>query len=209
MVKLIRQKLQAQYQVPAHDILILWNDVELEDKLKKHGSNASIELTDSDFINAVKRKNFSFKVMDGDLYKGRIPIQLKIDGWMEVYKAIMPLSKNQPLPVHGVEATRTKISELPVQYLRAPFRIEDFVTLRDIPQGSFLQPNMLKERLLVERGNEVSVILLHKGIRLVTKGEALASASRNQMVRVKILIGNNKIVNAQVTNDNEVTLRVK
>ena len=61
---------------------------------------------------------------------------------------------------------------------------------------------------MMKSGEEVKVILINESIRLVTKGEAMASASRNQTVRVKILIGNNKIVQAQVTGDHEVTVRV-
>ena len=208
MLKVLRAKVQKQYDIPAHDVFLLWNDVELQEKLKKYGANATLEVDDADIGNAVKRKSFSFKVMSGDTYKGRIPVRLNIDGWIDVYKTVMPVAREQALMVNAVEATRTKISELPFQYVRSPFRIEDFIALQDIPQGTVIQPTMLRERLMMKSGDEVSVILIHAGIRLVTKGEALASASRNQKVRVKILIGNNKIVQAQVTNDHEVTVRV-
>lgn len=208
MLRILRQKVQAQYDIPAHDVLLLWNDVELQDKLKKFGQGASLEIHDADLGNAAKRKSFSFKVMAGDTYKGRIPVRLTIDGWIDVYKTVAPVAKGQPLPVTGVEAVRTKISELPFQYLRSPFRIEDFMALQDIPQGQILQPTMLRERLMMKSGDEVRVILINEGIRLTTKGEALASASRNQQVRVKLLIGNNKIVQALVTDDHEVTIRV-
>lgn len=208
LLRVLRQKVQAQYDVPAHDVLLLWNDVELPEKLKKFGQGAVLEVHDADLANAAKRKSFSFKVMAGDTYKGRIPVRLTVDGWIDVYKAAVPIPKGQALPLTGVEAVRTKISALPFQYLRSPFRIEDFTALQDIPQGQILQPTMLRERLMMKSGDEVRVILINEGIRLVTKGEAMAAASRNQQVRVKILIGNNKIVQALVTDDHEVTIRV-
>lgn len=208
MLRVLRQKVQKQYEIPSHDVFLLWNDVELEEKLKKFGPGAFLEVNDADLGNAAKRKSFSFKVMSGDTYKGRIPVRLNIDGWVDVYKAISPIPKDQVLPLSAIEATRIKISELPFQYFRSPFRIEDYVALRDIPQGEVLQPSMVRERLMMKSGEEVKVILINESIRLVTKGEAMASASRNQTVRVKILIGNNKIVQAQVTGDHEVTVRV-
>ena len=36
MLKVLRAKVQKQYDIPAHDVFLLWNDVELQEKLKKY-----------------------------------------------------------------------------------------------------------------------------------------------------------------------------
>ncbi|MEZ0374884.1 MAG: flagellar basal body P-ring formation chaperone FlgA [Candidatus Sericytochromatia bacterium] len=209
LIGLIRQAMQQQYQIPAHDVLIIWNDQDLEQKLAQMGSGLSVELSDQELHNLIQRDSLNLKVMQGTRYKGRVPIRIKVDGWVEVYRSNRPISKGDVLRPDSLTAQRLKLSALPVQAIRPPFRMEDFVARQDISANTVLRPTLLVERPLVERGNEVRVILVNQNLRLVAQGEALETGVRNAMIRVKVLNFNtNKILRARVTDVGEVTLEI-
>lgn len=209
-IQYLRKAVQTAYNVPSHDILIFWDDQDLEVKLAGLGKNLEIEVSEQDLQNIVKRSSLSLKVMDGSQYKGRIPIRVKVDGWVDVYQTRRSLNKDQQLAEEALEAKRVKLSDLPAQYIRAPFRIEEYMTRQDIPAGKLLQPSMLKEKPLVEQEMSVRVIVINQGLRLVAQGEALEAGVRDQQIRVRIMnFGSNSIIKARVTGMGEVTLEIE
>src|SRR5688500_14100004 len=87
LIALIRQTMAQQYQVAPSDILIIWNDQDLETKLARMGAGLSVEVGEADLRNLIQRDSLSLKVMEGTRYKGRVPVRIKVDGYVEVYQS--------------------------------------------------------------------------------------------------------------------------
>ena len=209
MIQLLRKAVQDEYKIPGHDVLVVWNDQDLEKKLKKWGNNLSVEVSDHDLRNLVQRPSLMLKVMDGSLYKGRVPVRVKVDGWLEVYKTQHPIRKNEQLSYEKVTVERVKLSKLPRQYVRVPFVVEDYLARQNIKEGTLLQPALIKDRPLVQRGDTVRVIVINGKLRLVAQGEALDAGARNQQIRIKIkTFKTDKLVYARVSGLGEVTLTI-
>lgn len=209
LIALIRQVMQQQYQVPAHDVLIIWNDQDLEQKLAQMGQGLSAEVTDLDLRSMLQRDSLMLKVMEGTRYKGRVPIRIKVDGWVEVYRSNRLIAKGETLKPDSLAGFRVKLSAFPPQAIRPPFRIEDFQARQDLPANTILKSSLLIERMLVERGNPVRVFVINQGLKLLAQGEALESGVRNAMIRVKITnFDSNKVIRARVSDEGEVTLEI-
>lgn len=210
LIALMRQVVQQQYQIEAYDVLIVWNDQDLEAKLAKMGKGLRAELSDQDLKNLVQRDSLMLKVMEGTRYKGSVPVRVKADGWIEVFHSARALQKGEVLKADSVMTQRVKISALPPQAVRAPFRIEDFLVRQDIPAKTVLRSALLQERMLVERGDDVKVLVVQGDLTLVASGEALESGIRNALVRVKIKnFDTNKMIRARVSGEGEVTLEIE
>ncbi|MBF2052354.1 MAG: flagellar basal body P-ring formation protein FlgA [Candidatus Sericytochromatia bacterium] len=155
----------------------------------------------------MSRPSLLLKVMQGQQYKGRMPVQVKIDGWMEIYQLTCPVRQDAVLNPDCLAARRTQLSALPPQYIRSPFRLEDYQARQDIAADTLLRMNLLKPRPLVKRGNVVRVIVQNGALRLLAQGEALESGARNETIRVKILsFQSQKVVQARISDEDEVTL---
>lgn len=209
LIKLIRQAVQNQYKIASNNVLILWNDQDLEEKLSKMGSGLTVEVNDQDLSNLISRSSILLKVMQGDQYKGRIPIRLKVDAWVDAYQTTRALAPDEALSANVIEAQRIRLSELPAQVVRAPFRLEDYQARQAIAAKTILSLTLLKERPLVVSGTQVRVVVIDGALRLVARGESLETGIRNQWVRVKILnFGTEKIIKARVTDAGEVTYKI-
>lgn len=209
LLRLLRQAVVKEYGVLAHDVLIIWDDQELDAKLSKLGSGLAVEVTEQDLMHLVQRSSLLLKVVSGTEYKGRIPVRVSIDGWVDVYQTSRLLRKGELLSPDSLEPKRLKLSDLPPQYVRAPFRLEDFSTRQEILPETVLSSAMLIERPLVTRGAIVRIVVINQNLRLVARGEALESGVRNAFIRVKITnFGTEKTVRARVTAEGEVTLKI-
>lgn len=209
LLQLLRQSVAKEYKIPTHDVLIIWNDQDLEAKLAKWGSGLAIEVTEQDLSRLVQKTSLLLKVVDGTEYKGRVPVRVVVDGWIEVYQSSRLIRKGETLSPEALESKRLKLSSLTGQYVRAPFRMEDYLTRQEILPKTVLTLAMLLERPLVERGAIVRIVVINQNLRLVARGEALESGARDSYVRVKITnFGTEKTVRARVTGEGEVTLDI-
>lgn len=207
LIKHLRQAVQVQYQIPSHHVLVLWDDQSLESKLAEMGTGLTIAMTEQDLHNIINRPSLLLKVMHGQQYKGRLPVRVKIDGWMEIYQTSCPLRQDDSLKPECLTAKRVQLSALPPQYIRSPFRLEDYLARQDIATDTPLRMGLLKAKPLVKRGNTVRVIVQNGSLRLMAQGEALASGARDEMIRVKILsFQSQKIVQARISDEDEVIL---
>lgn len=206
----LRQAVQSQYEVAPQNVLVLWNDDSLEDKLARVGKNLSVELTERDLQNLIGKTILTLKVMDGNRYRATIPVKLKVDGWTEVYISKKPLRRGEMLSEQSIQFSKKKLSELPVNYLRVLENPGDYRVNRDIPAGMVLNRLALEQQPLVLKGAQVKVVVVNENLRLMAQGEVLENGLRNQMVSVRVLsFGSNKLVQARVTGQGEVTLEIK
>lgn len=210
LIEQLRQAVQNQYGVSAQNVLILWNDSLLEEKLAKLGQNLSVELTEQELLNLIGKSFLNLRVMDRSRFRAMVPISLKVDAWMNVYTTRKALRKGESLTVDSIQLSRKKLSELiGSNYLRDLHNPEDYKVSRDLPAGAVLSKNAIVAQALVTKGSTVRVVVVNENLRLVAQGEVLENGVRNQLVSVRVLnFNSNKVLQARVTGRGEVTLEI-
>ena len=78
-----------------------------------------------------------------------------------------------------------------------------FEVVRKIAAGQPLKSTSLRPYRLVKRGEMVTVVLQREGIRIVTKGKALANGSKNEVIMVKNPTSR-RLYQAQIVNAGQV-----
>ena len=150
----------------------------------------------------VHNPSFSIKTVGNwNRRQGRIPVQIQISAaagkssscWLSVF-----ISGKCKVVV----AERTLERGSSVQWRDVNFQLLDsrlvkddclpdfprdaiFEVVRKITAGQPLTTNSLRPYRLVKRGERVTVLLQREGIRILTKGTAMANGSKNEVIMVK------------------------
>ena len=99
------------------------------------------------------------------------------------------------------------IARLKNGYFTRQSVLMDLQARRNLPQGTVLTSSNLSPRLLVKSGQRVTLVLNYKGLQVKSTGQALQSASRGQLVRVRNS-QSQKIVEGVVTGDATVQVGI-
>jgi flagellar basal body P-ring formation protein FlgA len=126
-----------------------------------------------------------------------ILLDLKLE--RDVLVSARSLARGALLDASDVRAERRDVLRLPYGYVADPARIEDMRLSRSVGAGTALNPGMLAERLLVERGRGVSIVARSGGISIRASGMALEDGVAGDRVRVRNL-ASGRVVNAVVEN---------
>lgn len=210
MIIALRQAVQKEYQVPAHDVLVIWNDELLETKLKKFGANTLVEIDEQEFKRLVNKTVLVLKVIQNGEYRSRLNIKVRVDGWSEALRTLRPIQKGEPFTQENMKKVREKLSVLPQDFVRRLPNLDEYKASRNLKADEILVQTALQARPLVFKGNPVRVKVVNDVLTLFAEGEALEEGARGDMIQVKILnFGSKKLVKAQVTGSGEVTLVIK
>lgn len=135
--------------------------------------------------------------------------QIHLPATINVYNDVIvnkyPLVKGQLINPDNIQYQKKNISKLRQGYFRASEALSQLQAKRNLPANSILSSTNLTQRLLVNSGQQVSIILNFKGLQIKSSGKALQSASQGQSVKVK----NNrskKIVEGIVTGEGQITV---
>jgi flagella basal body P-ring formation protein FlgA len=199
-----------EYQVAPHDVLVFWNDETLENKLRKFGPGAALELQSSVFQRLVSKKMLNLPVTEGGKTRARIAVKVEVDAWAETYSTSQAVRRGEALSAANLAPVRLKVSQLPDNFVRQNKRIaEDFEAAGNMSSGTVLTQSMLKARPLVLKGSQVKVEVVNGSLILFAQGQALENGVRGQSIRVRIMNFNaNTMVKADVTGRDEVKLVV-
>jgi flagella basal body P-ring formation protein FlgA len=210
LIARLRQSVQTQYDVPAKNILVVWNDSTLEEKLRLWGAQAVVELTEQDLLNLIRKTTLTLRVVEGGKFRAMLPVHVKVDGWVNVCTLRQSALPGEILSEEKIQISRKKLSELQAGYLKAIEYPTELKMTRSVPAGTVLTSALLERVPLVMKGSQIRVIVINGTLRLVAQGEVLESGVRNQMVSVKVLsFGSNRMIQARVTGQGEVTLEMK
>lgn len=211
LVIMLRQAVQKQYKVPAHDVLVLWNDSPLESKLKTLGPNLSVEVSEQELKNLLNKRVLYLKAYDAQKkFRSTLQAKIKVNAWSEAYKLTEALEKGEALSEKKIKKVRESLAVLPQNYLKKITFLGEYEALKALDAGTVLTRYMLKQRPIVLKGSQIKVQVVNDNLTLTASGEALESGVRGQDIKVKILnFGSNKIVTAKVSGEGQVTLIVK
>lgn len=168
----------------------------------------------------VHRPSFSIKTLGNWNHRqGRIPVQIQISSpagkssscWLSVFisgKCKVMVSKRSL-----ERGSSVRWGDVTAQLLDARNVNDDclvdfprgavFEVVRKIAAGQPLKSTSLRPYRLVKRGEMVTVVLQRQGIRIVTKGTAMANGSRNEVIMIKNPVSR-RLYQAQIIDTGEV-----
>ncbi len=112
-----------------------------------------------------------------------IPANIRVFG--EVLVTARPISRGDPLGRTDIIARRQEISKLNHGYYRQADEVIGKLAARALPAGTPLTPRMLKARLLVRRGDDVTILANTGLLQVRSKGKALQDAALGERITVR------------------------
>ena len=112
-----------------------------------------------------------------------IPANIRLFG--EVLTTARPISRGESLGRADVVPMRQEISKLRRGYYQRPEDVIGMLAARSLPAGTPLSPRMLKARLMVRRGDEVTIVADTGSLQVRSKGKALQDAARGERIPVR------------------------
>ncbi len=132
-------------------------------------------------------------------------VPASIDRYDLVYQTSGPLPKGHILRQQDITTVKTNLARLNYGYFTDAKDLIGKQTSRRISQAKILTPNLVKEPLLVKRGEQVDLVAEsgHYAIRM--SGQAMMNGSQGDKIRVKNL-SSQRIIEGVVTRRGEVTV---
>lgn len=192
LIKDLKSKISKSYSIPETDILIEWKDDSLEKKildLQKIYPNKVLEL---------EIKEGTLKDISG---KKGIPLNINIDGKqnriiyircdIDILKEAL-VAANQIKKGEEITEDKIKYNKIPIQkipkfmYVDDKEKIRGKIAVTDIKENSVITSNLLKEKFIVFRGNQVTIRVRNGDLTLTGVGEALQDGYKGQNISVKV-----------------------
>lgn len=200
----LKSKIKEVYKEDDENILIQWDDEKLEKKI-------------SDLQKMYPKKNVEIKISSNSvkniLGKSLIPIDVYIDKKLNrtaFFKCKVDIYKNAVLSAinirKGDNVTEEffKLSKIPSSKL-TKMHVTDLSALSgktaavDIKENSLITLNLFKEKILVFKGNQVTIRIVNGDLLLIGSGEALQDGYLGQVITVKVNNSKDKkLINAKV-----------
>jgi len=121
--------------------------------------------------------------VDGRQYQ-TVPMGLRIGRYRDVVVAARALEPRSPLGGTDLRLERRPATEVPEGVLSAVPDATDLEVTRPVRAGETLTEALLRQRIVVKRGELVTLLLEGPGFRIVAQGVASADARRGEAVKV-------------------------
>ncbi|MCF6210607.1 MAG: flagellar basal body P-ring formation protein FlgA [Gammaproteobacteria bacterium] len=112
-----------------------------------------------------------------------IPANIRVFG--DVLTTSRPISRGDAITRADIISRRQEISTLNHGYYRQTEEIIGKLAMRSLPAGTPLTPRMLKARLLVRRGDDVTILANTGFLQVRSKGKALQNAAQGERITVR------------------------
>jgi flagella basal body P-ring formation protein FlgA len=115
--------------------------------------------------------------------------------------------KGQIIDGSLVKHQKKNISRLNNGYYSREIELEGLEARRNLRRGAILTPASLNPRMMVKSGQQVTLILDYKGLQIKSRGQALQSARRGDVIKVR----NNqsgKVVEGVVSGEAQVRIHI-
>lgn len=210
-IEILRGKIQIRYNVPPQDVIIIYKDIDLEEKLKKFGTG-NIELKIKDYTLSIIAGKESLPVevyVDGK-YKSTVILKITMDVFKDVFLTNRDVRRGEVLSEENIKKERKFISTLPNNVLYNADNIYGTSVLRDLSVNTVIASSMIKAIPVILKGNIVTLRLKNKNLTIVSQGEALEDGYMGGIIKVKVTtFSSNKIIYAKVVGTNELEIDLK
>lgn len=95
------------------------------------------------------------------------------------------IKRNEPLTDENSTVVQAYRSKIPLDVLSQKEEVEGKVTKVAVPKGKFLTHSLLDTPPLIKKQDIVDIVFDQKGLKVVTKGIALASGQRDEVIKVR------------------------
>lgn len=209
LVVLLRQAVHTQYQIPEHDVMIIWNDDTLESKLAKIGGQTTLQVSQADLNRPIGKNQFMFSALQNGRFKTKLSLKISVDGWVQTVMTKRAMTRGEIFSAEHIAVARRRLSELPKHFINSADMVIGNEAFQNLPANAVLNKQMIKERPVMLKGNQVKVQVISGNLTLIAQGVLLEDGYRGRMVKVRILnFAGQKVVQAQVINADEVKMIV-
>jgi len=113
-----------------------------------------------------------------------VPLSLRVGRFQDVVVAARPLDPRAPLAAGDLRLITRASTELPEGALLTMPDVSDLDVTRPVREGEILTASLVRRRVIVKRGEIVTLLLEGPGFRIVAQGVASADARRGDTVKV-------------------------
>ncbi len=115
----------------------------------------------------------------------KLLLPARVDLFDDVLVLTRAVHKGQIIDGDLVKHQKRNISRLNNGYYSQEIELSGLETRRNIRRGTILTPASLSPRLMVKSGQQVTLILNYKGLQIKSSGQALQSARRGDVIKVR------------------------
>lgn len=192
LIKDLKSRIAKNYNVKEADILIEWKDEDLNKKiadLQKFYPNKDIELEikESSIKDIAGKKGIPLNVNIEGKQNRIIYVRCDIDVLKEALVAGSEIKKGEELTEENIKFSKIPMQKIPkFMYSDDITKVKGKVAITDIKENAVITSNLLKEKFIVFRGNQVTIRIRNGDLVLTGVGEALQDGFKGQNISVKV-----------------------
>lgn len=211
----LKNRIKDVYQVSQDDIQIEWKDDDLGKKISDlqkfyPGKSISIEVKDSIIRDIAGKQGIPVDVLVDDKQNRIIYVRCKVDVLKEAIVAKFNIKRNESITEDNIKYYKVPVNKIQRNIVpSSPANIVGKVAMIDITENTVITSNLLKEKTVVFRGNQVTIRIRNGDLTLTGVGEALQDGYSGQNIAVRVTsLESKKTVMAKVLDVNLVEINL-
>lgn len=209
----VKMKVENFYNVSSDNVSIDWTDDKLEKKLSaiqkfSPKKNLEIKVQDNILKNSAGKSGLPIEVYLDKKLNTILYVKCKVSIYKNVLVAKVPIKRGELVTEEHFKLAKVSISGLTQQTLTDSSNLIGKSALIDIKENTVINSNLLKEKVVVFKGNQVTIRIVNGALTLMSSGEALQEGIIGQNIMVKVLGPAKKTVMAKVIDSTVVEVNL-
>ena len=170
------------------------------------GEQTRIEVTarpDQDFIGETA---FRVRYYSGEKLVKEEPLRVALEVLKDVVVSTKALSKGTPITAGDVCVIKKWVKRLSGQMVTVPEEVIGKVLAVNIRQNNEIAKNIIKEPIVIKKGNAVQILLDNGDFSITTMGISEENGVAESLIRIKN-VASNKIIFARVVSESVVKVQ--
>lgn len=134
-------------------------------------------------------------------------LPVRISALAEVVYSVRTLVRGEILQARDLEIKQLPLNQLPANYLTSIDQLAGMEMTRSVNSGSVFTLNSVKIRKLVQRGQEVMILVTGSNVRVRMTGTALKNGASGELIPVRNL-SSGRTIEAMVLNARTVVVNM-
>lgn len=152
-----------------------------------------------------KQKNLTVKVTCEAPVKWSLRVPVKLQVFQSVIVASQPIPRDQVITGRELHLNKQDINQLSEGYFQSEEELIGLSSVKSIQPGAVIKRHMVRQPVLIHRGETVKIVIKAPGFNLEADGVAQADGAIGDTIRVKN-VRSNKMVDAKVKGSGVVTI---
>jgi flagella basal body P-ring formation protein FlgA len=190
-VEELKIRIENTNNIKAEDLFVEWNDEKLERKLEDLKSiypnkEISIKVNENTIKNILGRSGFPLDIMVDGKVNRILFIKCKVEVLKETIVTSELIKKGEVIYEGNIKFSKMPNSKVQSNAILEKSKALGKVAFSDINPNTVLTSNLLKEKTVVFRGNQVTIRVINGDLILTSVGEVLQDGVIGQLIPVKI-----------------------